>query len=122
MKTPKESSPAPLDNAARKRHRWKPGTVALREIRSQQKKTTSLIPKAAFERLVREILQEINPEARVQPAAVQALQDAAEMHAIGILQQAQTYAVHADRVTLSKDDLQLAIDQIDVEPQQRAVQ
>ena len=40
---------------ARKPHRYKPGTVALREIRKYQKSTELLIKKIPFQRLVREI-------------------------------------------------------------------
>jgi histone H3 len=38
-------------------HRWKNGTVALREIRRYQKSTDLLIKKLPFQRLVREIAQ-----------------------------------------------------------------
>ncbi len=43
--------------AVRKPHRWRPGTVALREIQKFQKNTDLLIRKAPFQHLVREILQ-----------------------------------------------------------------
>ena len=39
-------------------HRFRPGTVALREIRKFQKSTELLIKKLPFQRLVREIAQE----------------------------------------------------------------
>lgn len=40
-----------------KKRRWRPGTVALREIRKYQKSTELLIRKLPFSRLVREIGQ-----------------------------------------------------------------
>ena len=42
----------------KKPHRFRPGTVALREIRRYQKTTELLIRKLPFQRLVREIAQE----------------------------------------------------------------
>ena len=41
----------------KKPHRFRPGTVALREIRRYQKSTELLIRKLPFQRLVREIAQ-----------------------------------------------------------------
>jgi histone H3 len=41
----------------KKPHRYRPGTVALREIRKYQKSTELLIRKLPFQRLVREIAQ-----------------------------------------------------------------
>ena len=42
----------------KKPHRYRPGTVALREIRRYQKSTDLLIRKLPFQRLVREIAQD----------------------------------------------------------------
>ncbi|EFO87010.1 hypothetical protein CRE_19357 [Caenorhabditis remanei] len=47
-------------------HRYRPGTVALREIRRYQKSTNLLIRKAPFQRLVREIIQDYFPTIRTQ--------------------------------------------------------
>lgn len=46
---------APTAGGVKKKHRYRPGTVALREIRKYQKSTCTLIPKLRFARLVREI-------------------------------------------------------------------
>lgn len=59
-------------------HRYRPGTVALREIRRFQKSTDLLIKKLPFQRLVREIAQDIKTDLRFQSAAIGALQEAAE--------------------------------------------
>ncbi len=48
---------APVTTGVKKPHRFKPGTVALREIRKYQKSTDLLIRKLPFQRLVREIAQ-----------------------------------------------------------------
>ena len=42
----------------KKPHRWRPGTVALREIRKYQKSTDLLLLKLPFQRLLREITQD----------------------------------------------------------------
>ena len=55
-------------------HRYRPGTVALREIRRYQKSTELLIRKLPFQRLVREIAQDFKTDLRFQSAAIGALQ------------------------------------------------
>jgi histone H3 len=49
---------APASGGVKKPHRYRPGTVALREIRKYQKSTELLIRKLPFQRLVREIAQD----------------------------------------------------------------
>lgn len=51
---------APATGGVKKPHRYRPGTVALREIRKYQKSTDLLIRKLPFQRLVREIAQGIS--------------------------------------------------------------
>jgi len=60
--------------APKKPHRFRPGTVALREIRKYQKSTDLLIRKRPFQRLVREIAQDHRPDYRWQSAALLAMQ------------------------------------------------
>ena len=48
----------------KKPHRYRPGTVALREIRKYQKSTELLIRKLPFQRLVREIAQDFKTDLR----------------------------------------------------------
>ena len=88
--------------------RYRPGTVALREIRRYQKSTDLLIRKLPFQRLVREIVQVLKADLRVQAAAVIALQEAAEAYMVGIFEDVQCCAVHAKRVTIMPKDVQLA--------------
>merc|ERR1711957_341094 len=61
-------------------HRFRPGTVALGEIRRFQKSTELLIRKLPFQRLVREIASEYRNELRFQSSAVLALQEASEAY------------------------------------------
>jgi len=53
---------APATGGVKKPHRYRPGTVALREIRRYQKSTELLIRKLPFQRLVREIAQDFKTE------------------------------------------------------------
>ena len=42
---------APMSGGVKKPHRYRPGTVALRDIRRYQRSSQLLIPKLAFQRL-----------------------------------------------------------------------
>merc|ERR1712107_340438 len=57
---------APSTGGVKKPHRYRPGTVALREIRRYQKSTELLIRKLPFQRLVREIAQDFKTDLRFQ--------------------------------------------------------
>ncbi len=92
----------------KKAHRFKPGTVALREIRRFQKSTELLIRKLPFQRLVREIAQEFKSDLRFQSQAVLALQEAAEAYMVGLFEDTNLCAIHAKRVTIMPKDIQLA--------------
>nr|XP_028965050.1 histone H3.2-like [Malus domestica] len=70
----------------KKPHRFRPGTVALREIRKYQKRTEFLIRKMPFQRLVREIAQDFKTDLRFQSSAVAALQEAAEAYLVGLFE------------------------------------
>ena len=54
----------------KKPHRYRPGTVALREIRRYQKSTELPIRKLPFQRLVREIAQDFKTDLRFQSTAI----------------------------------------------------
>ncbi|MHA1681422.1 MAG: histone H3 [Promethearchaeota archaeon] len=92
----------------KKPHRYKPGTVALREIRKYQKSTDLLIRKLPFQRLVREIAGEFKSELRFQSNAVLALQEAAESYLVGLFEDTNLCAIHAKRVTIMARDIKLA--------------
>ena len=87
---------APIQGGVKKPHRYRPGTVALREIRKFQKSTELLIRKLPFQRLVREIAQDYKSDLRFQSQAVLALQEA------------NLCAIHTKRVTIMPKDMQLA--------------
>jgi len=93
----------------KKPHRWRPGTVALREIRKYQKNTDLLIRKAPFQRLVRELACAIKSDLRMQSTALLALQEAAEAYLVGLFNDTNKCALHAKRVTIMPKDMQLAL-------------
>ena len=101
----------------KKPHRYRPGTVALREIRKFQKSVTTLrltfqtdllIRKLPFQRLVKEIAQEFKSDLRFQSQAILALQEAAEAYLVGLFEDTNLCAIHAKRVTIMPKDMQLA--------------
>ena len=89
----------------KKPHRFRPGTVALREIRKFQKSTELLIRKLPFQRLVREIAQEYKSDLRFQSQAVLAIQEAAEAYMVGLFEDTNLCAIHAKRVTIMPKDI-----------------
>ena len=99
---------APATGGVKKPHRYRPGTVALREIRKYQKSTELLIRKLPFQRLVREIAQDFKTDLRFQSSAVLALQEAAEAYLVGLFEDTNLAAIHAKRVTIMPKDIQLA--------------
>ncbi|KAL0476894.1 his-2 [Acrasis kona] len=99
---------APSSGGLKKPHRYKPGTVALREIRRYQKSTELLIRRAPFQRLVREIAQDYKSDLRFQQSAVDALQEASEAYLVGLFEDTNLCAIHAKRVTIMPKDVQLA--------------
>ena len=88
--------------------RYRPGTVALREIRKYQKSTELLIRKLPFQRLVREIARDYALDMRFQSSAVLAIQEAAEAYLVGLFEDTNLAAIHAKRVTIMPKDIQLA--------------
>ena len=84
----------------KKPHRYKPGTVALREIRRYQKSTELLIRKLPFQRLVREIAQDFKSDLRFQSSAIGALQESVESYLVSLFEDTNLCAIHAKRVTI----------------------
>ena len=92
----------------KKPHRYRPGTVALREIRRYQKSTELLIRQAPFRRMVRELVQDLKQDFRIASQAFKALQEAAEAYLVGLFEDMNLCAIHAKRVTIMPKDIQLA--------------
>jgi histone H3 len=98
----------PITGGVKRRHRYRPGTVALREIRKYQKSTNTLIRKLPFQRLVREIAQNLTSNIHFQSTALLALQEAAEAYLVALFADTNLCAIHAKRVTIMPKDIQLA--------------
>ncbi|KAF7775997.1 hypothetical protein Agabi119p4_4390 [Agaricus bisporus var. burnettii] len=100
----------------KKKHRFRPGVVALREIRKYQKSTDLLLRKLPFSRLVKEIAEDMTTDLneygesglRWQSSALLALQEAAEAFLVHLFEDANLCAIHAKRVTIMPRDIQLA--------------
>ena len=96
---------APSTGGVKKPHRYKPGTVALREIRRYQKSTELLIRKLPFQRLVREIAQDFKSDLRFQSSAIGALQESVEAYLVSLFEDTNLCAIHAKRVTIRTSSL-----------------
>ena len=98
--------------SVKKPHRYRPGTVALREIRRYQKSTDLLIRKLPFQHLVCDIAQSFKiwgEVPRFQSTAVLALQEASEAFLVGVFEDTNLCAIHAKRVTIMNRETQLAL-------------
>ena len=91
-----------------KPHRYRAGTVALKDIRHYQGSTVLLIQKLPFQRLVREIAQDFKTDLRFQSVAILCLQEAAEAYLVRLFNDANLCAIHTRQVTIMPKDLFLA--------------
>ncbi len=111
--TPGKSPRTPKGGHETPRRRYRPGTVALRQIRHFQKTADLLIPRLPFSRVVKEIAQDMASRhnfhgLRFQSAALMALQEAAEAYMVSVFEDTVLCCVHARRVTIMPKDMQLA--------------
>ncbi len=90
------------------RRRYRPGTVALREIRKYQRSTKLLVPKMAVRRLVREVAEDHHAGLRFQTSAMLAMHEAAEAYVVDLFEDTNLCCMHAGRVTIGPRDMQLA--------------
>ena len=109
LNKPRKIIPGDWTAGSRKKpHRFRPGTVALREIRKYMKTTDLFIRKLPFQRIVREIAQDFKTDLRFQSNAILALQEASEAYLVGLFEDTNLCAIHAKRVTILPKDIQLA--------------
>ncbi len=92
----------------KKPHHYRPGTVALREIRKYQMSTELLIRKAPFKRLVRKIAIGFKSDLRMQSTDILVLQEASEAYLIRLFEDTNLCAMHGKCVTITPKDMQLA--------------
>ncbi|OMJ20248.1 histone H3-like centromeric protein cnp1 [Smittium culicis] len=108
-------------NVVRVKRRYRPGQLALREIRHYQKTSDLLIQFAPFNRVVRQVVEEFvqydfstptNGKAstgmRWNRTALACLQEATEAFLVHLFEDSNLCAIHAKRVTLMQKDMQLA--------------
>jgi histone H3/H4 len=87
---------------------YRPGSVALREIRRFQGSTDLLIRKLPFQRLVREIAQDYKQDLRFQSTAILALQEASEAYLVSSNPSQQQFASTAIRLSSNSPQQQFA--------------
>lgn len=104
-----------VNGKMKKPHRFRPGTVALREITKYQKSTDLLIPRQTTRRLIRELANERKPGTRLTHSAYESLHSVAEEFLTRLLHSGMDMAVYAGRTTLELKDLRKAIDQSGLE-------
>ena len=104
----KKTAPAAGGMKEKRKMKFKPGTVALREIKKYQKSTDMLLPHAPFHRLVRSICSNIDSDLRFQSQALLALQESSEAYLTSVFEDANLCSLHANRVTVMKKDMDLA--------------
>jgi len=97
----------PATGGVKKPHRYRPGTVAMREIRRYQKTSNLLIPKLPFQRVVRDVAMNYQGDLRFQGSAVMALQEATEAYVVRFMEDALIACLHRKCVTIMPADFLL---------------
>ena len=85
-----------------------PSSTALREIKKYQNSTELLIRKWSFQKLARELAQEIMPNLRFQMSAISSLHEATESYIVGLMEDTNLCVIHDKCVTIRPKDMQLA--------------
>ena len=114
-KAARQSTPA--SGGVKNPHCYCPGTVALCKIHHYQKSTDLLICKVPFQRLAREVLQDLNKPGsyprvnaeRFQATSLLAIQESVEAFSVRLFEDVNLCAIHARRVTNMPKDMQLAL-------------
>ncbi|KAK3288664.1 histone H3 [Cymbomonas tetramitiformis] len=98
------------DSTMKKKRRKKPGTGALLEIRRLQKRDKNIIPRTAFRRLLKEILDDTcsNGVLRMQGKAVRVLQEVASKYLHHIFVMGTALSVKDKRIKLTVRDFTMA--------------
>lgn len=104
----KSAVPNGVEKVARAKRRFRPGTKALREIRTLQRTTEMCIKKLPFARLVRDLTPIFHSDVRWSTAGLSALQEATEAYLTCLFEDANLCAIHAKRITIMPKDIRLA--------------
>ena len=95
----------------RKPHKWKSGTVALREIKKQQRSTKNLISRSPYVRLMREQMSKVKENSfalraeRLTSGAIEAAMEATQAYLVEMFEKAMEATIHANRTTLFEKDM-----------------
>lgn len=89
--------------------RYRPGTVAVRDMKRYQKSTELLLRRAPFQRLIREITGNYSVGTRFAASALLALQEATESYMVKMFDHTLALALHAKRVTVFQRDFNLVV-------------
>jgi histone H3 len=103
----------PALRKVRKPPRFKPGTVALRDIRREQKSTDYSFPRASFRRLVKTMLNDLAPEGqsyRITEKALEAIQQDTEAWLTALYRESNRSARNANRIKITSGDFRLVHD------------
>ncbi|AFM98034.1 histone H3 [Encephalitozoon hellem] len=102
---------SPASSAGAKKSRYRPGSVALKEIRRYQKSTDFLIRRLPFQRACRSVVKECSnaTDIRFQGPALASIQEALEVYLVGLFEDAMLCACHAKRVTVFPKDINLVL-------------
>lgn len=94
------------ENSKKKSHRFRPGTVSLREIRKFQKISNCLtFAKFPFERFIRNIVNTYNNGMKISKDVFIVLQYYIEQFVVDFLRDANSAAIHSGRVKLMPADI-----------------
>lgn len=105
----RKRAPKKAGEGSKKPHRFRPGTVALREIKYNQKHSDCLlIPHLPFARLLRELAEDVEDNPRLSDAFTRLTQLVAEDYLTGLYEDATLLAIHAGRVKIMPSDLYTA--------------
>lgn len=110
----------PVDQS--KKHRFRPGTVSLREIRKFQKVSNCLtFAKFPFERFIRNIVNSYNSGMKISKDVFIVLQYYVEQFVVDFLRDANSAAIHSGRVKLMPSDINFICqlrkyDELDITP------
>ena len=105
-KTRKEGKSKQEKEKEDKAKKTRRGLKALKEIKKYQINMEMLIRRLPFQRVVKEIVQKVQEDLRLQSTVILALQEVGEMFLVGV--KSNLCALHAKRVTIMPKDVQLA--------------
>ena len=107
-KATRAAARASRGGVAKKPHRYRPGTVAIREIRKYQNSADKLVPRAPQKRVVREIAQDYKSDLHFTADADDAYIETIEDFLVGMFDDVGACAIHAGRQTIMTKDFKLA--------------